>query len=116
MIRLLADENFNNAIVRALKKRIPDVEIVRIQDTEMVGKSDPLILEWAASKSFVVLTHDVNTMRGLYYTRLNQGLSVPGLFLVQGDKPIGLVIESLELILHASDLEDWGGEITYLPL
>ena len=32
MLRLAADENFNNDIVRALKRRKPELDIVRVQD------------------------------------------------------------------------------------
>ena len=32
MVLLAADENFNNAIVRGLRRRQSDVDIVRIQD------------------------------------------------------------------------------------
>ena len=32
MLLLVADENFNNDIVRGLQRRKPDVDIVRVQD------------------------------------------------------------------------------------
>lgn len=64
MIRLLADENFNNEILRGVRRRIPQADITCIQDTEPAGQPDTLILEWAVDHEFVVLTHDVNTMRG----------------------------------------------------
>jgi hypothetical protein len=32
MLRFLADENFNNQIVRGILRRNPDIEIVRVQD------------------------------------------------------------------------------------
>ena len=47
-MRLLADENFNNEILRGLRRRVPDVDITRIQDTELAGQPDTLVLEWAA--------------------------------------------------------------------
>jgi len=115
-MRFLADENFNNEILRGLERRVPDVDITRIQDTELAGEPDTLILEWAVEHDFIVLTHDVNTMRGYFYERINTGLPVPGLFLVHGAKPVGEVIEALELIVLASEENEWQGEIRYLPL
>jgi hypothetical protein len=44
MLRLLADENFNGDIVRALLLRQPDLNIVRVQDVGLVGVVDPDIL------------------------------------------------------------------------
>lgn len=115
-MRFLADENFNNEILRGLRRRIPDVDITRVQDTELASQPDPEVLAWAAEHGYIVLSHDVNTMRGFFYDRVNAELPVPGLFLVQGDKPIGAVIESLELIITASDESEWQRTIRFLPL
>lgn len=41
MLRLLADENFNGDIVRALLLRQPDLDIVRVQDVGLAGIGDP---------------------------------------------------------------------------
>lgn len=115
-MRFLADENFNNAILRGIRRLIPDVEIIRTQDTELASRPDPEVLAWAAEHDYLVLSHDVNTMRGFFYDRVSADLPVPGLFLVQGDKPIGAVIESLVLIIQASEAEEWQGAIHFLPL
>ncbi len=48
MIRFLLDENFNGKVVRGLRARKPDVDMIRIQDTELSGADDPTVLEWAA--------------------------------------------------------------------
>ena len=116
MIHLLADENFNNEIIRGLKRRIPQADITRVQDTELAGQEDTIVLEWASQHNYIVLTHDVNTMRGYFYERIEAGLSVPGLFLVQANKPVGEIIDSLELIILASDATEWEGQIHFLPL
>ncbi len=115
-MRLLADENFNNEILRGLRRRVSTANITRVQDTELAGKSDPMILEWAAQQDYIVLSHDMNTMRGYFYERIESGLAVPGLFLIHGAKSVGDVIDSLELILLASDEAEWKGQLNYLPL
>lgn len=115
-MRFLADENFNNEILRGLRRRVPKADITRIQDTELMGKPDTAVLEWAAQHGYLVLTHDINTMRGYFYERVEAGLLVPGLFLAKATTPIGEIIESLELIVLASDESEWIGEIWYLPL
>jgi hypothetical protein len=115
-MRFLADENFNNEIIRGLERHVPEVDITRVQDTELAGEPDTLVLEWALQHDFIGLTHDVNTMRGYFYEGVNAELPVPGLFLVHGTKPVGEVIEALELIVLASEENEWQGEIRYLPL
>jgi hypothetical protein len=42
MLRLAADENFNNNIVRGLLRRLPHLDIVRVQDTGVSGADDPI--------------------------------------------------------------------------
>lgn len=115
-MRFLADENFNNEILRGLRRRIPSVEIVRVQDTEMEGYPDQQLLDWAAKHDYLILSHDVNTMRGYFYDRVKAELPVPGLFLVHGSQPIGAVIDSLALIVSASESSEWEGAIHFLPL
>jgi len=62
MLRLIADENLNGAIVRGLLAREPELDLVRTQDVGFSGIDDQEILEWAASEGRVVLTQDIRTM------------------------------------------------------
>jgi len=65
MLRLLADENFNDDIVRGLWLRQPDLDMVRVQDAGLAGADDPDVLAWAALNHRIVLTHDRATMFAL---------------------------------------------------
>ncbi len=114
-MKFLADENFNNDILRGVWRRIPDARFIRVQDTEIAGADDPRVLEYAAEQGYIVLSHDVNTMRGYFYDRIKAELPTPGLFLVHKRTSIGEVIDALELIILASDESEWLGQATYLP-
>lgn len=61
-MRLLTDENFNGAILRGLVRRLPELDIVRVQDIGLIHTDDPDILEWAANEGRILLTHDVATI------------------------------------------------------
>jgi predicted nuclease of predicted toxin-antitoxin system len=50
-MKFLADENFDNTIVRGLMRRKPDIDIVRVQDVGLSGEDDPIVLEWAAQEN-----------------------------------------------------------------
>lgn len=63
-MRWLADENFNNDILRALRRRSPSIDIVRAQDVGLTGVDDEAVLAWAAEQDRVLLTHDVSTITG----------------------------------------------------
>ncbi|WP_347242249.1 DUF5615 family PIN-like protein [Nostoc sp. FACHB-892] len=60
MLKLLADENFDNTVVRGLFRRSPEIDIVRVQDIGLSNKDDPTILDWAAQEGRILLTHDVS--------------------------------------------------------
>lgn len=116
MLRLAADENFNNDIVRGVRRRNAAVDIVRIQDAGLSGADDQAILEWAAQTARVVLTHDVATMTRYAYDRVRQGKPMPGVFEVGRQVPIGVAIEEIVLLDECSLDEEWEGQARYLPL
>jgi predicted nuclease of predicted toxin-antitoxin system len=77
-VRFLADENFNNHILRALFRRDETIDIVRVQDVGLSAVDDPEILEWAAEENRVLLTHDVETMTQFAYERVREGKEMSG--------------------------------------
>lgn len=116
MLRLIADENFNNNIVRGLLRRKADLDIVRAQDVALAGVDDPTILQWAAQQNRVLLTHDVSTITKYPYARIEAGQAMPGGFEVSRTAPIGPVIEDILLLAECSLEDEWAGQIRYLPL
>ena len=116
MLHLLADENFNNDIVRGLLRKKPDLDIVRVQDVGLRGAEDPVILEWAANEGRLVLTHDAATMAYYAYERVKRGLSMPGVIEVADDLPLSQVIEDLLLLAEYSNKGEWESQVIYLPL
>jgi hypothetical protein len=116
MLRLAADENFNNDIVRGLVRRNPNLDIIRIQDAGLSGAYDPAVLEWAAAEGRLLLTHDVTTITRHAYDRVQAGKPMPGIFEVSRDVPIGVAIEDILLLAECSLENEWEGQVRYLPL
>lgn len=116
MLRLAADENFNNAIVRGLLRRAPDLDIIRVQDAGLSGADDPTILEWAAGECRVLLTHDVSTITRYAYERVDAGRPMPGVFEVGRSVPIGRAIDDIHLLAECGLDGEWEGQVRYLPL
>lgn len=115
--RFLADENFDGRLLRALQRRISDVDVLRVQDTHLAGADDPTVLEWAAAEGRVVLTHDLATFIGFACERLEAKLAMPGVIAVQTrGRSMGRVVEDLELLLTAAEPRDFGGQILFVPL
>lgn len=58
MLSLLSDENFNGDIVRGVRLRHPNLDLLRVQDVGLREVDAPTILAWAASNGRILLTHD----------------------------------------------------------
>jgi predicted nuclease of predicted toxin-antitoxin system len=117
MFRFLADQNFDNRIVRGLMRRAPGLlNLVRAQDVGLSTADDPRVLAWAAEAERLVLTHDVSTMADFAYERVAIGKRMPGVFEVPRSVAIGQAIEELMLIIECSVEGEWEGRVIYLPL
>ena len=126
MIRFLADEDFNNDLLRAPRRRRPAVDVMRVQDVGLSGQPDPAVLAWAAEQGRVLLTHDAATLVGHALARLAAG-EPPAGEPPAGEPPAGVlvapqsaspaaVIADLELIDEASAAADWAERVVFLPL
>jgi hypothetical protein len=116
MLRLAADENFNADIVRGLRRRFPDIDLVRVQDAGLSGADDQAVLAWAARERRILLTHDVTTLVAQAFGRVDAGHPMPGVFAVPSRAPLGAVIEDLALIIACSSGAEWEGYVLFLPL
>ena len=116
MLRLAADGNFNNDIVRGLLRREAGLDIARVQDAGLSGADDPAVLDWAAKEGRVLLTHDVNTITRYAYERVQSGKPMPGVFQVSRKVPIKSAIEDIYLLAECSQEGEWEGQVRYVPL
>jgi hypothetical protein len=116
MLRFLADENFNNDIVRGLRSHRPDLDVVRVQDVGLAGEDDPTVLAWAASQDRLVLTHDVETLVGDACERVKGGLPMPGVVAMHDKVGIGVAIDDILLPAEGSFEHEWEGQVIHVPL
>ena len=116
MNRFLTDEDFRSGIFTGLKLRIPDLDIVRVQDVGLRTSPDPAILEFAATENRIVLSHDVSTMETHATARILAGKIMPGLFLIPQDLAIGHAIDELEITILCGYDNEWHNRIEHLPL
>jgi hypothetical protein len=116
VIRLLADENFNNNIVRGVRLREPNIDLVRVQDVGLSGADDPAVLEWAAGHRRILLTHDAATITAFAYERVRAGKPMPGVFEVGRAVALRAAIDDIALLATCSEDGEWDGQVRYLPL
>lgn len=116
MLRLAADENLNNDVIRGLLRRKADLDIVRVQDAGLSGADDPTVLDWAAKQGRVLLTNDVSTITRYAYERVQLGKPMPGVFEVSRGVPARVAIDDILLLVECSEEGEWEGQVRYLPL
>lgn len=116
MLQWLADENFNNDILRALFRQTRNLDIVRAQDVGLTGADDQTLLAWAADHGRVLLTHDVSTITAHAYRRVMKGDTMPGVFEVSRRFSVRSAVDDIILISECSDPGEWEGQVRYLPL
>ncbi len=114
--RFAADENFHNAILRGLSRHSLQLDIVRIQDTDMYQADDRTVLEWVSEQNRILLTHDVQTIPKYAYERIQAGQRTPGIFVIKDSMAIGQAIEELLVTIEASEPGEWENIVQFFPL
>ena len=116
MLPVLSDHNFNGRILRGLRRRIPELDVVRALDVGLDTADDPDLLAWAAGEDRILITHDVNTVPAFANARVRAGLTMPGVFLIPKSMAIGHAIDDLELAIKAQTAADCKDQVNYFPL
>ena len=114
-MKWLADECFDNDIIRGLLRRLPDFDLVRAQDVpEVAGRDDETLLAWAGNNDRVVLTHDLATM--VPALQFQGQPAFTAVVAVPDSLPIGRIIDDVLLLDQCSMESDWIAGVIYLPL
>jgi predicted nuclease of predicted toxin-antitoxin system len=113
MLRLTSDHNFNERIVRGLRRLLPELDLVRTIDVGLARADDPTLLEWTAGEDRVLLTHDVDTAPRFAYERVQAELAMLGVFLVSAAMKIGQAIDELNLAIQALAPEECKDLVTF---
>jgi hypothetical protein len=117
MLKLAGDEDANGDILRGLRRRRPDIDLVRVQDTALGGRPDAEILAWAASEGRVLITNDRNTLVGTAYQRAAAGQPVPGVIVTTDEQSIGGAIDDILVVAECMSEEEIRDQVVvFLPL
>ena len=115
MISLLADENFSHHILRGIRLRIKNIDLVVAQGSELSGLRDPVLLAWAAEQGRIVLTHDRQTMAKYAYDRVSSHQPMPGVIVVSDKMQVGEAIELLTMYIVCGMSKEFENSVTYIP-
>lgn len=115
-MKFLADEDLRRAIFDGVRRKLPNLDFIRVQDAGFRSFRDEIILQHAATAGRIVLSQDVSTMKVQAERRILTGKPMPGIVLIPDHLPVGRAIEDIVLIATVSREDEWAGRIQYLPL
>jgi len=116
MLRLASDADVHGDILNGLHRRLPEIDLVRVQDALPEQTPDPEVLAWAAAENRVLITNDRNTMVGFAYQRVAAGEPVPGLIATTNEQSVGSAIDDILLVaVYMPEDEIRGQVVVYLP-
>ena len=116
MLALLTDENFNVDILNGMRRRLPALDAIRVEDIGLRQTDDAVILERAAALGRVLVTSDVQRMVGFAYQRISLNLPMAGLIAVPMFIRVHLAIEDLLIYAYCCEPEELAGQVRWVPI
>ena len=116
MLHLVTDEDVHDDIIRGLRRRVPDLDVVRVVDIGLDHTPDPEILAWAGDHERIVVTGDLNTMVGFAWARVLSGQPMPGVLALLENIGTGRVIDDILLVALCDAAEEIKDQVLFIPL
>ena len=114
--RFLVDQDFDERIVRGVRRLEPSVEFIFLRDVNLERAADQEVLAYAADHGLIVLSHDIRTMTAAAQQLVVDGRPMNGLCVAHQWKSKAAVIDALMLVWGASEAEEYRDQIQFLPL
>jgi predicted nuclease of predicted toxin-antitoxin system len=115
-MKLLMDEHIDPGITRGLRRALPELDIQTVQEADLQGQEDDVLLAYAAREGRVMVSRDRRTMGHEASQRINRSEGMPGLILIRPQVSLGDIIRALELVVVCSDESEMDNSILYIPL
>lgn len=118
MRRYLLDEHIPPIYQTQLLYHEPSLTVLTIgnEGAPVRSTKDPEILKWCEKHDFSLVTNNRKSIPQHLVDHLAAGHHVPGIFTINLDVSIGLIIEQLILIAGASYEDEYIDQIVYVPL
>ena len=105
-LRFLADADLNQAIVAGVRERERALDFMTANEANLEGRSDPEVLEFAATQGRILVSHDTSTMPVHFSQRMRARGASPGVLLVRQRASVGQIVDALLLVWSASRLRN----------
>lgn len=109
----MADADLDVRILLGVKRRQRSVDFQFATEARLWKLPDPEVLRIAASAGRILVTHDRRTMP-VHFERFSATQRSPGVVIVPKRVPVGVVVS--DLLLPASEAEEWVDRLVWIPL
>jgi hypothetical protein len=116
MLRLASDEDVDGRIIRGLRRRQPNLDLVTVQEVGLDNTPDPDILKWAAGEGRILITRDRNTLVGAAWARVQAGEPMPGVLALRKSGGIRDAIDDILLVAEYETEDAINNQVWYIPL
>lgn len=113
--RFLADEDLRFEIVLAVRRLEPAIDFPTVIELGRAGSTDEQVLEFAHAEGRILVSHDVNSLRGLADQRVADGSGVTGVLLTAQTNPTRKIAETIHAIWGASEDDEWSDRVVFIP-
>jgi Domain of unknown function (DUF5615) len=110
-----ADADFNQNIVRAVRRRAPAIDFQTAHEAGLHGLDDQAVLAHVAREGRLLVSHDRRTMPS-HFANFTATRTSAGVILISQNLSIMQAVEDLILIWEASEAEEWVNRLDSLPL
>ncbi|MBN9392548.1 MAG: hypothetical protein J0I20_31225 [Chloroflexi bacterium] len=126
MLKLATSFTVFVEIYQRLVEALPDLDIKKVQDNELEWIPSPSFigrwyvepeLRWAAREGRILITDELDRINiKVFYSNLDKGKKVPGLFIVSTHADLDTIVNDLLLVIQASSNEEWDEKLLYIPI
>ena len=120
---LLDEDTRDNSLLNAIDRHNADqplefLDVSRVGDPggPPNGIQDPELIQWATTWNRVIVSKDKNTLIHLHDQYVAMGNQTPGLLIIRPNTTILALVESLALIAHYSEPEEWQSQSRFIPM
>jgi predicted nuclease of predicted toxin-antitoxin system len=116
--RFLLDEHINPAIQRQLQRLSLDIDVrcVGQPDAPRKGTSDALLLVWAETNEFILVSEDRRTLPSCLAEHIESGRHCFGVLWLRPRTAIGTIVEELYLIWQTCSKDEFLDRGVFIPL
>lgn len=113
----LLDENISPRVRVAIQRHYPHIDVLRVGDegAPSLESLDPEILQYLEQSQRLLVTKNRASMSGHVAEHLANGGRHWGVFRVRPHTSIRQLLQTLDLVSGASEVEEWINEMWWIP-